>query len=168
MKSLISKILKEELNKSIINRIGGNDKIHISKDDNLKFRNIPVGEQSIGGKPKGLWFSFGTQWIDFIGHGFLDKEEVDSMLKNTYKIITDDSKILTIGKENEREFLKKYGVDNKYGNIEVDWGNVSSDWDGIETIINPRELSNMWLWSTWDVASGCIWNVGGIKSISKL
>ena len=101
MKTLIRKILKEEFNKSIKKRIGGNDKIHISKDDNLKFRNIPVGEQSIGGKPKGLWFSFGTQWIDFIGHGFLDKEEVDSMLKNTYKIIIIKILLITCHKQRD-------------------------------------------------------------------
>ena len=54
MKSLIKKILKEELDKSVISRIGGNDKTHISKGDNLKFKNVPTNEQRIHLKPMTL------------------------------------------------------------------------------------------------------------------
>lgn len=168
MKSLISKILKEELNKSIINRIGGNDKIHISKDGNLKFKNVPISEQPTYFKPKGLWFSFGTEWIDFVEQSMFTRDEVSDMLQHTYDIQTNDSTILTLGKENEEQFLNKYGVRNKYDTMEVDWAKVATDWNGVEIIINPRELNERMLWSTWDIPSGCIWNIKGITSIHKL
>ncbi len=82
MKSLISKILKEELNKSIINRIGGNDKIHISKDGDLKFKNVPISEQPTYFKPKGLWFSFGTPYtVDYSSYKKCWSDESKPYLK---------------------------------------------------------------------------------------
>ena len=66
MKSIIKRILKEETNTSPINRIGDNDKIHMSRDGDLKFKNVPISDQPISFKPKGLWFSIGTEWVDFI------------------------------------------------------------------------------------------------------
>jgi len=50
----------------------------------------------------------------------------------------------------------------------VDWRKVASDWSGVEILINPRELNDKWLWGTWDIPSGCIWNIEGINSIQKL
>jgi len=164
MKSIIRRILKEEIDKSVLKQIGDNDKIHMSDDGNLKFKNVSPNEQSIDFKPKGLWFSFGTQWIDFIStEGMTDRIE-----DYLYIIKTNDSKILTIGMENEPLFLETYGVENDYGKIDVDWKKVASDWSGVEILINPRELNERWLWSTWDIASGCIWNIDGIESVRKL
>ena len=165
MKSIIRRILREEIDKSVFKRIGGNDKTHISKDDNLKFKNVPINEQPISYKPKGLWFSFGTEWIDFVEREYTRNND---SLQNVYDIKTNDSTILTLGKENEEQFLNKYGIRNKYDNMDVDWSKVATDWDGVEIIINPRELNERWLWSTWDVASGCIWNIDGVKSVRKL
>ena len=168
MENIIKKILKEEIDKSIINRIGVNDKIHISKDNNLKFKNVPISEQHISFKPEGLWFSFGTEWIDFVGESLFTREEASDMLQNAYVIKTNDSKILTIGMENESLFLETYGVDNDSDIMDVDWKKVASDWSGVEILINPRELNERWLWSTWDIPSGCIWDISGIKSITKI
>ena len=168
MKNLIRKILKEEIDKSVINKISATDKIHISKEDGLKFKNVPISEQSIDFKPKGLWFSFGTEWIDFLDRSMFTREEVSNLLQHTYDIQTNDSTILTLGKENEEQFLNKYGIRNKYDNMDVDWSKVATDWDGVEIIINPRELNERMLWSTWDIPSGCIWNIKGITSIRKL
>ena len=160
--------LNEEMDKSVLKRIGNNDKIHMSDDDNLKFKNVSPNEQPISHKPNGLWFSVGKQWIDFLigdewGHNMIDR--MDDYI---YDIKTNDSKILTIGKENESMFLHKYGVENDYGKIDVDWRKVAGDWSGVEILINPRELKDKWLWNTWDIASGCIWNIDGIESVRKL
>ena len=165
MKTLIKKILKEEIDKSLISRIGTNDKIHISKGGDLKFKNVPTNEQPVSFKPKGLWFSFGTEWIDFVGREY--RRNNDS-LQYVYDIKTNDSKILTIGMENESLFLETYGVENDSDIMDVDWKKVASDWSGVEILINPRELNERWLWSTWDIPSGCIWDISGIKSITKL
>lgn len=168
MKNIIRKILKEEIDKSVLKRIGDNDKIHISDDDNLKFKNVSPNEQPISYKPKGLWFSFGTEWIDFVGQSLFTREEASDMLQNAYVIKTNDSKILTIGMENESLFLETYGVENDSDIMDVDWKKVASDWSGVEILINPRELNERWLWSTWDIPSGCIWDISGIKSITKI
>lgn len=167
MKSIIKKILREEIDLSVFNKIGDNDKIHMSYDDNLKFKNIPPNEQSISYKPKGLWFSFGTQWIDFISSEY-NSGMSDKMDDYLYVIKTNDSKILTIGKENEFKFFDRYGIKSDYDKLDVDWRRVASDWSGIEILVNPRELNERWFWSTWDIASGCIWNIGGIESVRKL
>ena len=166
MKSIIRRILREEIDKSVLKRIGDNDKIHMSDDGNLKFKNVSPNEQPISYKPKGLWFSFGTQWIDFISSEY-NKGMSDRIDDYIYDIKTNDSKILTIGKENESMFLNKYGVKNDYGKVDVDWRKVADDWSGVEILINPRELNDRWLWSTWDIASGCIWNIDGIGSVRK-
>jgi len=168
MKNIIRKILKEEIDKSLISRIGTNDKIHISKVGDLKFKNIPVSAQPIDFKPKGLWFSFGTQWIDFLDRSMFTREEVSNLLQHVYDIKTNDSKILTIGMENESLFLETYGVENDSDIMDVDWKKVASDWSGVEILINPRELNERWLWSTWDIPSGCVWDISGIKSITKI
>lgn len=168
MKHLIKKILKEEIDKSLISRIGTNDKIHISKGGDLKFKNVPINEQNVYFKPEGLWFSFGTEWIDFVERSLFTREEASDMLQHIYDIKTNDSKILTIGMENESLFLETYGVENDSDIMYVDWKKVASDWSGVEILINPRELNERWLWSTWDIPSGCIWDISGIKSITKI
>ena len=168
MKSIIKRILKEELDKSVISSIGVNDKIHISKVDDLKFKNVPINEQQINFKPKGLWYALGTEWVNFLERALFTREEVSDMLKHVYDIKTNDSKILTIGMENESLFLETYGVENDSDIMDVDWKKVASDWSGVEILINPRGLNERWLWSTWDIPSGCIWNIDGIKSVRKI
>jgi len=58
--------------------------------------------------------------------------------------------------ENESLFLETYGIENDSDSMNVDWKKVASDWSGVEILINPRELNERWLWSTWDIPSGCV------------
>ena len=50
MKSLISKILKEEFNKSIINRIGSNDKIHVANEEHNSENQHTINKRGYGRK----------------------------------------------------------------------------------------------------------------------
>jgi len=175
MRNLIKRILREQLNDDssneividdIIKKISPTDKVHMSHEPNLKFKNVDPQDQPDSFKPKGLWYSMGTKWIDWIGVEMPNWED-----EYIYNIHTNDSTILTLGKENEKMFLKKYGVkDPRMGEhyFSIDWPSVATQWGGVEILINPRELDNRWIWSTWDVASGCIWNIEGIKGISRL
>ena len=46
----------------------------------------------------------------------------------------------------------------------IDWNKVASKYDGIE--INPYqfEARYQYLWYYgWDIASGCVWNLSGVK-----
>ena len=176
-RNLIKRILREQLNDDssneividdVIKKISPSDKVHMSQDPNLQFKNVDPQNQPDSFKPKGLWYSMGTEWIEFIetaaGMGDRKKDYI-------YNIDTNDSTILTLGKENEKMFLKKYGVkEPTMGKhyYSIDWSSVATKWDGVEILINPRELDNFWIWSTWDIASGCIWNINGIKSVRKL
>ena len=65
-----------------------------------------TNEQPVSFKPKGLWFSFGTEWIDFVEREYRGN---NNFLQHVYDIKTNDSKILTIGMENESLFLETYG-----------------------------------------------------------
>ena len=51
---------------------------------------------------KGLWYSMGTEWIDWISVEMPDWED-----EYIYKIKTNDSEILTIGQENEKKIFRK-------------------------------------------------------------
>jgi len=160
MKELIRKILKEQMEEDIYKKISPTDKIHMSHEDKLKFRNISPQDQPDLWKPKGLWYSIGTEWIEWISVEMPQWED-----EYIYKIKTNDSEILTIGQENEKRFLEKYGLNELF---KVDWSKVAQEWSGIEVLVDPRSLDNMSLWSSWDVASGCIWNIKGINGIEKL
>lgn len=70
------------------------------------------------------------------------------------------------------EFHTKYekpSAERYWNKGYIDWSAVAKDYDGI--IIAPYQwslrLSTKLLWYyTWDVASGCIWNLNAIKSVS--
>ena len=66
MKELIRKILKEQMEEDIYKKISPTDKIHMSHEDKLKFRNISPQDQPDLWKPKGLWYSIGDKWIKWI------------------------------------------------------------------------------------------------------
>ena len=108
-------------------------------------------------KPKGLWYSFGTQWLSL----FKDDEMSAGLdiKKNNFKlIIVNECKILKIKNVKEfDEFEKTY----KYG-YGIDWKKVYNNYDGIE-IYNENNFqylfdkkTNNW-YKTWDIGSGCIW-----------
>jgi hypothetical protein len=84
----------------------------------------------------------------------------------------DMSRILVIRNEEELlEFTAEYGVplsERTSRSMDyIDWARVAEKYDGIDI---PKYLRSMRLDSrvswyyTWDIASGCIWNLRAIKS----
>ena len=119
-----------------------------------------------GWKPKGLWYSFGNEWIDWVEYNMPEWKE-----DNLHEIELDYDKILRLGIDMTFDsFESKYGKETFLrGSItEIDWSLVESyGYHGIE-IKHPwsKEIGN-WL-RTWDVSSGCIWNKKSIKSVNNL
>lgn len=163
--------------------IRDNDRIHISETEVIELESQT--SQKVGEKPKGLWYSFGKQWMHFLQDWDESREYLDKTVnkdKNIYKLTIDLSKVCALrSKKHIDQFIKKYGQMNHVYNImQINWENVSRDYSGIE-IPNYHSLSMrnwheydklyyrlyFWLY-TWDVSSGCVWNKDAIINFKKL
>ena len=89
----------------------------------------------------------------------------------------DDAYVLTLDKSNMvvitnfeelMTFHEEFSVPH-HGMEMIDWAKVASKYDGIEIApyIHKGRWELMW-YSTWDVASGCIWSTNVIKNSQKL
>lgn len=118
--------------------------------------------QPVDIKPKGFWYGFGNEWIDWVRSEMPDWEG-----KYIYKVDIGSSNILKIESHMElMQFHRTYLVDKKKltDNSMIKWSDVAKKYDGIE--INPYqwEARNQYIWYyAWDVASGCIWNLENVK-----
>ena len=142
-----------------------NKRYILSADKEIYFKNQD-NIDIIRGKPKGLWYSIGNSWAEYIYYEIPDKIDFYNYL---YEIkVTNKIKIIdTI--EEAIEFSKRYGDSNGYTTEGVDWGEVAKDYSGIE-IKDPYNFSRIeynqlfWMYG-WDIPSGCIWDKSGIESI---
>jgi hypothetical protein len=111
-------------------------------------------------KPFGLWYSIGTEWIDWVRMEMPQWERDHAFLLDI-----DDSRLLKINTYHDLKlFNEEYGIDTYY----VDWKRVSEKYGGIEIAPYIYEARHEMLWYyPWDVASGCIWGSNMVKN-SKL
>lgn len=130
------------------------------------FNGIQVEQykQRITFKPEGLWFGFGTFWIDWV------KDEMPEWIKDgIYKLTIDTSKILVV--DSLSDFHKKYNV-KLYGHaIGINWLRIANEFSGIEIPSYQRDfrLASDYLWYYgWDVASGCIWDKSALIGWEKV
>jgi len=177
MKGLIKRLLREGLLDEVSDELYAkiksdyhNDRLIISKEEDIKFDFNRVGEQEIRMKPKGLWYGIGDSWLRWIKDEMPDWEH-----DNVYQLDINESKIKIIRNFNELvAFDKIYGVENESrmffdnGRM-IDWAKVAKDFDGIEIApyIYEARFEYNWYYG-WDVASGCIWSSDVIKDIKKL
>jgi hypothetical protein len=139
-------------------------KISIEK---LKF---PVYQlNNIVNKPEGLWYGFGSSWVDWV------KSEMPGWEGKFYYLLeVNESKILQLKNILQLEaFTEQYGVQDdllkEFKFFIIDWKKVSKKYSGIE--INPyiheARFKLTWYYP-WDVASGCIWKEDAIKSFEEI
>jgi hypothetical protein len=158
--------LIKEVNNDMYDNIGRNDRIIMTKDENIEFKPIPIEIQNKRTKPIGLWYAIGTEWIDWVRNEMPDFEE-----KNVFKIDINERKIRLIKTYNEiKEFDLEYGVDinNMYNMREIDWKRVANDYGGIEIFYVPKARHSFSWYYGWDISSGCIWDNGVITNITKI
>ena len=139
-------------------------RIHMSKTSfELEQRTFA---QLVTMKPRGFWYGFGGEWIDWCRH-----EMPNWTGKYIYGVDVDNINILRITTHMElMQFSREYQSDvsdtgyRREAGEAIDWKMVASKYDGIE--INPYQFEAryqyMWYYG-WDIASGCVWNLKNVK-----
>jgi len=161
----------EELNELSVNeltdletrlKITPDMRIHMSKNPIYKLEQ-KVYAQVSSNKPKGFWYGFGDEWIDWV-----EMQMPEWRGDYIYKVDINGSNMLLIKdylgiKEFTDEYLSKEQV-YPGATYFVDWDRVALKYDGIE--INPyigeARLEFEWYYF-WDVATGCIWNLSKVE-----
>lgn len=136
-----------------------NMRVHASNKP-VTIRNIII-PQTVDIKPKGLWYSFGDDWIKW------SKENMEYSYKYFYQVIFPTSKHIAKlnSKEDALKFTEKYmPKSDMVSSMIIDWPMVARDYDGIEIQHYNEEIRFQVGWcSGLDVPSGCIWNLSNIQ-----
>jgi len=154
------------------------------KNKKIYFNRIYKNVQGL--KPNGLWYSCKDAWYKWI-IGEDMKEWLPEYIHqiNIYRNIQisignkDINKLLVIDNIKDFDIFNKiYGTKYKDGLsyhknyspylYNINWKKVSDDYGGIEICPFLIKRKNYSWYSTWDVASGCIWNMKSIIKNSKL
>jgi len=137
-------------------------------DLTIKYRRLGRMERDF--KPHGLWYSINNEWLDWCC-----SEMPDWKAQNIIKIEIDEKNMLIIASEEDfrwfkRNFFKPSSQKHDLGFVQ--WNKVKTIYDGIEiqnyhaikdaNRFSLPGLDDLWL-CTWDVSSGCIWNLKVIK-----
>ena len=143
---------------------------HIWLREPFALSRIRQGGHAIGRKPHGLWFSPGSEWQDWV----LKEWDHHRLGQHSYKVDLDFDRILRIETLAQLQaFTAEYGL--PYMNLtddgtisHVDWNEVARRYGGIE--IAPyqpqyRMFEECW-YAPWDVASGCVWDLNVIQSVT--
>lgn len=123
-------------------------------------------------KPLGLWYGIDNSWRDWLEQA----ENPDRLGANHFLLDIDISKILII---DSMDKLKAFDSEFSYmpenlKNLDsvywrIDWQGLAQRYSGIE-IAPYQEIDSFrfcaW-YSSWNVASGCIWDLSVIKSLKK-
>ena len=122
--------------------------------------------QRITYKPRGLWLSCGSDWIDFVRSQEMSKFDGDYI----YRISVDRSRIAHLLTQNDVLRFHRSFATITHGGALIDWRRVAFDYDGIMICPYQRHLRDKLDWyGGWDVASACIWRwdaIIGIEDIS--
>jgi len=166
---------KEVTFEELIPLIGSNinNKIHMSSDEisNGFYAPEDVSSNASIGKPAGLWYACGNDWIDWAvsndwGRGMY-----------IYQIYINEGNMAMIRtKDGILNFNRKFQANPHkypYAGSRIDWDIVANAHSGIEICpyIGSVRMSSIvdWYYS-WDVASGCIWDpsaITGIKLVAE-
>jgi hypothetical protein len=150
-----------------LKNIHSNDRIIMSSNSEITFKQIPIEKQTVTTKPRGLWYGIGSSWVDWVRSEMPDWE-----VDNIFKIDINTDRMLLISTSEELlAFNKKYGAVLSEHYSAIDWAKVASDYGGIE--ISPynyklRMNREVFWYYGWDVASGCIWDEGIVTGVTKL
>lgn len=125
-------------------------------------------EEVFGLKPNGLWYGINEAWIDWCR-----SEMPEWIRQHNHEIKVDTSKLLVISSIEElNDFIRQYSRKTESSVIDcMQWNKVKETFMGIE-VHNYRhikwnldyDMKNIWF-SSWDVSSGCIWDLKAVKSV---
>jgi hypothetical protein len=160
--------------------------IHSTNKKIIKLENIK--KQYIFFKPNGLWYAKNNDWTEWVCLNIKKKYKYKyhyKLLINTTSLDKPDkNKILRIYTMKDLiDFTIKFGekkVSPVYDHILIDWRKVSKKFGGIEIkklkYTNIKEIDKYFkseqsslIWNnSFDIASGCIWNMKSIKDITLI
>ncbi len=166
------------LNEKLI--LGSKERVHLSKKPINDLERVKY--KDIHGKPGGLWYGFGDNWINFKKYGVTwnaGDTPLSSIMGDEiyiYKLYLDFTNILVLDSEDSvEEFTNKYSVNNNYPQ-NISWEKVGENYKGIEFpnyeqlgVRNWYKYSKkyMWLYNI-DINSGCVWDSSAITKIRLL
>jgi len=146
--------------KKIIGRLPKDVKIHHSSKPISSLQN--KSQASDGPKPKGLWYSCGSSWIDWA-------EEELAYGNYAYLVHIKMGQILHLKTVKDvMDFTKEYGIEPVMTRFtfDIDWKRVASKWSGIEVCphqFKAKASPKTGWYGGWDVASGCIWSASAME-----
>lgn len=127
-------------------------------------------------KPDGFWYGIKDEWYTFL------QEEMDIKPLYIYKVYLKSGKLTTIDRPDKDKilriktvedailFIKQYVKTLDKDKFTYDWRKLKRSFGGIE-IHNPgllkEEVPNIVI-TSWDVSSGCIWNMDIIMRITLI
>ena len=119
-------------------------------------------------KPRGLWYSFGPAWIEWLtndykelGKGYSWENNRVGGYSNIYVLSLNQKNVCCIHNLKAFDkFNKKYGTKNNQG---IYWEKVERDYAGIEIKFMQQRCSGWY--DSWDCSSGCIWNKKAVRRI---
>ena len=148
---------------------------HICNQKNININFKKKYKNKIGFKPEGLWYSCYNSWLNWILENDMDWKHGNYIHKINLKskILTDinhknSNKLLVIKNIKDLDKLNtEYGIKGKHQYL--DWQKISQDYAGIEICPYLKEIRFTYNWYyTFDVASGCIWNLSALVKDTKL
>lgn len=165
LRECIGMIIKEEIKK----------RSHMSQTEMEEFKDISVDEQEIDYKPKGFWYDCDGEWSNWV-----EMNMPEWLGEHKYDVELEHSEMKVIRNYEElKRFNDEYSINPEvsedfYLDDLIDWRRVATDYAGIEIcpyinkIEQIRKNGKVFKWYTsWDVASGCIWDKRAIKTIKK-
>jgi len=157
--------------------ISPEQRVVITNEPFTDFRNIKQEPPRwAGGKPDGLWYACGDEWLEFINTSLRGPL---ARARYIYEIKLSD-KVLKI--DNDLDFKTFYYhfrtqtfVDPSHPAEEgdamaIDWPEVQREgYAGVEVCPYLGSMRTKFDWYYgWDVASGCVWDSAGVTSVSLL
>lgn len=120
-------------------------------------------------KPRGLWYGVDHDWRCWC------EQEMPHWMEGVADLVVNihaDANILTLS--NVRDlitFTKEYTVREERPGVvwQINWPTIAEKYDGIEIapyMWEARMKEGTFWYYAWDCASGCIWNLKAIKSIT--
>jgi hypothetical protein len=168
---LSKKSSQQDALESIIPGIQESDHITMLKK---KFTVLPAISQKDSMKPNGLWYSCGTEWIEWVL-----REMSDWVGSYVYRLHINYGNMLKIDDAAGIDEVTKKYVNERMAHIfpghkssiYIDWVKMAKDYSGIE--ICPYQHSKRldpnseWYYG-WDVASGCVWNQSALAGVELI
>lgn len=113
-------------------------------------------------KPKGLWVSVGDEWAEYCRS---EEWREDTLAHRVQIHLRPDARILVI---QDGPGLLRFDID--FGDVAgINWEAVAREYQGIiiAPYLHEYRLSKKVPWYyDWDIASGCIWDLNAIESVT--